>query len=62
MGLEVLLPLLIKYIVVPEVSKLVKGNPAITDAEILAQLPADVQALTTTNQAFLDSIRAQVGK
>lgn len=60
--LETLIPLIIKYVVVPEVARLVRGNPTITDAQILEQLPADVAALTTSNQAFLDAIRVQAGK
>jgi hypothetical protein len=59
---ETILPLLIRYIVIPEVARLLRGNPQITDAEILTQLPADVRALVTSNQAFLDSIRAQAGR
>lgn len=60
--LETLLPLLIKYIIIPEVANVVRGTPQITDAEIIAKLPLDVQALVTSNQAFLDSIRAQAGR
>lgn len=57
-----LLPILISRVIIPEVSRLVKANPAITDAEILAQLPLDIKALTTANQAFLDSIRTIAGR
>ncbi len=62
MGLDTLLPLIIKYIIIPEVANVVRANPTITDAEILAKLPADVQVLATSNQAFLDAIRTQAGK
>lgn len=60
--LELLLPMLIKYVIIPEVANVVRANPTITDAEILAKLPADVQALCTANQSFLDSIRVAAGK
>ena len=62
MGLEMLLPLLVKYIIIPEVANVVRAQPTITDADILAKLPLDVQALVTSNQAFLDAIRTQAGK
>ena len=62
MGLETLLPILIKYVVIPEVAKVVRGQPTITDEEILAKLPADVAALAASNQAFLDSIRTVAGR
>jgi hypothetical protein len=62
MGLDVLLPILIKYVVIPEVANLVRKDPTITDADIIAKLPADIQALVTGNQAFLDSIRTQAGR
>lgn len=61
MGLEVLLPILIKYVIIPEVSRLVRANPTIDDAGILAKLPIDIQALVTVNQSFLDTIRVQAG-
>lgn len=57
-----LIQLAIRYAVIPEVARLVRGTPAITDAQILQQLPADVQALVTSDQAFLDSIRTAAGK
>lgn len=59
---EQLIPLLIKYILIPQVAAIARANPTLDDAGILAKLPADVQALTTSNQAFLDAIRAQAGK
>lgn len=58
---ETLIPILLKYVIIPEVAKVVRGNPAITDAEILQKLPADLLALTSSNQAFLNSVRAQAG-
>lgn len=57
MGLETLIPILIKYVIIPEVARVVRGNPGLTDAEILTKLPADLQGLLTKNQGFLDSIR-----
>lgn len=62
MGLETLLPVLIRYVLIPEIARVVRGNPQITDEQILAQLPADVSALATGNQEFLDTLRAQAGK
>jgi len=62
MGLETLLPILIKYVVIPEVAKIVRAEPTIDDAGILAKLPVDVAALATSNQAFLDSIRTSAGR
>ncbi len=62
MGLETLLPILIKYVIIPEVAKIVKADPSLDDAGILAKLPSDIQALTASNQAFLDSIRTQAGR
>jgi hypothetical protein len=62
MGLETLLPVLIRYVLIPEIARVVRGNPQLTDEQILAQLPADVGALATSNQAFLDGIRAAAGK
>lgn len=59
MGLETLIPILLKYVIIPEVAKVVRGNPTLTDDQILAKLPADLQALVTGNQAFLNSIRGQ---
>lgn len=62
MGLENLIALVVKYAIIPEVANVVRANPAITDADILAKLPADIQALVSSNQTFLDSIRTQAGK
>ena len=62
MGLETLLPILIRYVLIPEISKVVRAQPTITDEEILAKLPADVAVLATSNQAFLDSIRTSAGR
>lgn len=62
MGLAQLFALIVKYVVIPEVANVVRANPTITDAEILAKLPADVAALVTSDQTFLDSIRTQAGK
>lgn len=61
MGLEELIPLLIKYVVIPETARLVRGNPQITDEQIIAQLPEDVRVLCLNNQPFLDSIRGSAG-
>jgi hypothetical protein len=60
--LETLLPILIKYVLIPEIARVVKSDPTLDDAGILAKLPADIQALTTANQSFLDAIRAQAGR
>ena len=62
MGLEVLLPLLLKYIIIPEVANVVRANPTLTNDQIAAKLPADVQALCASNQPFLDSIRTAAGR
>lgn len=62
MGLETLLPILIKYVIIPEVAKVVRANPTLDDAGIIAKLPDDIQGLATSNQAFLDSIRTQAGR
>lgn len=62
MGLENLIALVVKYALIPEVANVVRANPTITDADILAKLPADIQALVASNQTFLDSIRVQAGK
>lgn len=56
------LPLIIKYGIAPAIIALTKANPTLDDAGILAKLPADLLALVTPNQAFLDSIRAQAGR
>lgn len=60
--LETWLPVLIKYVLIPEIAKIARADPTLDDAGILAKLPADVAALTQSNQAFLDSIRAQAGR
>lgn len=57
---ETLIPILLKYVIIPEVAKVVRGNPTITDAEILAKLPLDLQTLVSGNQSFLNSLRPQV--
>lgn len=59
---ETLLPLLVRYILIPEIANVVRATPTITDADILAKLPLDVQALVSSNQTFLDAIRAKAGK
>jgi hypothetical protein len=56
------LPLLIKYALVPAIAAVTRANPTITDAEIIAKLPADLQILASGNQGYLDSIRAQAGR
>jgi hypothetical protein len=59
---ETLLPILIKYVLIPEIARIVKADPSLDDAGILAKLPADIQVLTTSNQSFLDAIRSQAGR
>ena len=56
------LPLIIKYAIIPTVASIVRAQPTITDEEIHLKLPADLQALATLNQSFLDSIRTQAGR
>ena len=56
------LPLLIRYALVPAIAAITRANPTMTDAEIIAKLPADLQMLTLSNQSFLDSIRVQAGR
>lgn len=56
--MDPIVALLIRYVIVPEVSRIIRGNPQITDEQILAQLPADIQAVIGTGQAFLDRTRA----
>lgn len=59
---EAIIPLLIKYVIIPEVAKLVRGNPQITDEEVLAKLPTDIRALVGENQSFLDANRVAAGR
>lgn len=60
--LETWLPVLIKYVLIPEIAKIVRAEPTLDDAGILAKLPADVLAIAQSNQTFLDSIRTAAGR
>jgi hypothetical protein len=62
MGLEALLPILVKYVLIPEIGKVFAANPGITNEEAMAKLPADIRALAGENQGFLNSIRVEAGR
>lgn len=49
--------ILIRYVIVPEVGKLIRANHQMTDEEILAKLPADVASICGVGQGFLDRTR-----
>lgn len=57
-----LLPLVFSKIIIPEVARVVRANPTITDDQIIAALPEALQALCGKNQTVLDSIRTAAGK
>lgn len=62
MGLEALLPVLIKYVLIPEIGKVFAANPGITNEEMYAKLPADIRGLAGENQSFLNQIRTEAGR
>lgn len=64
--MDPIIGILIRYVIIPEVSRILANHHAkntgttLTDAEILAKLPADVQQAIGVGQAFLDRTRTEV--
>lgn len=61
--MDPLLRILIRYVLIPEISRVIADHHAkndgttLTDEQILAKLPQDVQTVIGEGQAFLDRTR-----